>query len=121
MFEISTCHAFVRLHCQVHAFVKQHVEVQVLFCKHFLLWTSLTDGKLNELLIKNFIYHYIKIFDNFNFLDYINILSQQYLSRQPPFDLQIPGISKTCQLDSHLFITSLKRFDLWAMKSELLR
>ena len=53
--------------------------------------------------------------------DFINVLSQNYLKLHQPFDLShVPAISIECRMHSHIFVDSLKKFELWALKSKFL-
>lgn len=46
-------------------------------------------------------------------------MSRKYLKLHHPFDLsRVPGISGECQRDAQQLVDSLKRFELWALKSE---
>ena len=52
--------------------------------------------------------------------DYIKLLAPKILQHQKPFVMDDRRISKKCRDDSGKFLTSLKKFDLWALKSERL-
>lgn len=51
-------------------------------------------------------------------LDYIKLLAPKILQHQKPFLLSGDSVSEQCRKDSAKFLTALKRFDLWALKSE---
>lgn len=52
-------------------------------------------------------------------LEYIKNLGQHVATIERPFDLSTTvGISKQCQKDSRQFIETLKKLELWALKSK---
>lgn len=51
-------------------------------------------------------------------IEYIKRLAPKILEHQKPFVLLHDGISERCRRDSQKFLSSLKKFDLWALKSE---
>ena len=53
-------------------------------------------------------------------IDLINLLGPKILSYEKPFELSsIEGLSSDCERDYKYFLDSLKKFEFWALKSEL--
>lgn len=56
---------------------------------------------------------------SFIILDYIKLLGPKVFQYQKPFALKGDAVSSRCRQDSLKFLSSLKKFDLWALKSEI--
>lgn len=55
-------------------------------------------------------------------MDFINILGPKILSYEEPFELStMEGLSSDCERDYKYFLDSLKKFEFWALKSELIK
>ncbi|XP_070502430.1 nose resistant to fluoxetine protein 6-like [Chironomus tepperi] len=68
----------------------------------------LKDLKLNKDLL-------VPSIDNAE-ADYIKLLGPKILQYQKPFALNSDAVSSRCRQDSLKFLSSLKKFDLWALK-----
>lgn len=66
------------------------------------------------------IIHRSNVYLSFKFiLEYIKNLGQHVSTIERPFDLSnTVGISKQCQKDSRQFMETLKKLELWALKSK---
>lgn len=67
------------------------------------------------------IYKILFLFSDFTHHPTSEKLFKLASTSQSPFDLsRVPGVSRSCQIDSEKYLDDLRQFKLWALKGKML-
>lgn len=81
-----------------------------------------SDSDIGEQDNKKSATHELFIFTKISFLEFIKVLSSRLFEHKKPLDFtSVPGVSSECRRDFSHYLSALKNFDWWALKSKLIK